>query len=174
MGYSVSTPCKSPKALRTMLGFLLEHYRRWSEVSEQKYDYATKPLEDLSYDQGGCKIGFDYNASMAERDYIFDICRFMALRVGRLGRWDDFRDPAPYILYDGFDRYPVLDKTQWEYVPKGWRWAKVHPWGESIRHCCLDPALRRCRPGLDDEERQDIKHHMKLIRTELQRLSALW
>jgi len=157
MGYTLTTPCKSHQALRRMMAFLEEHYRTWPQVLGESWEPSVRgPLtEDLSYDHGKCRIGFDFNAFGGERSHLFGVCRFMALRVGRLGRWEDFSEGAPYIVYDGCERFPVLDKTIWRNVPKEWTWAKCSPEGYKT-----DPY---------DPEKEDTR-----VMEELTRLSQLW
>ena len=172
MGYSISTPCKSAKAQRTMVGFLMLEFKPWSTLIGQELgEPLSEHIRSMAVEHGKDHIGFFANAALGERDYIFSICRFIALRVGRLGRWEDFDDPAPYIIYDSDERFPVLDHTQWN-VQKEWRWARVYPWGESL-HTSIGDFLKVLPPS-QAKFGQLLYQQMTLVRGELQRLAEAW
>jgi hypothetical protein len=137
MGYSFSTPCKSKKARDEMFAFLEVNYRAWDkiveglkeEVPEDKkrrlmpfitFDTRLRgPLtEDLSYDHSKYKIGFDYGAGFSdgERYWMYNFCYWMAQRVGRRRTFTNKAKDCgavPYVLYDGHEAWPVLEKSEY-------------------------------------------------------------
>jgi hypothetical protein len=51
----------------------------------------------------------------------------MALKIGAKRKFKGLGDAlVPYIAYDGYEKWPVLDKTVWDKtVPERWRWTLV-------------------------------------------------
>lgn len=82
MGYSVAIRARSKKMKGILLDFMERNYRQPSELFNQEHNYS-KLTDDLSYDHGKNAVGFDYNACEPERDYIFAVCRWMAIKAGR-------------------------------------------------------------------------------------------
>jgi len=77
MGYSIATPIKSQKAKDKMKAFMEKNFRPWSAVySGYDYDHSYFS-DDLPYDHGKCRLGFDCHAGTREeeRDYVFAVCR---------------------------------------------------------------------------------------------------
>ena len=118
-----------------MRDFLEANYRRYSTVVGRNVDHdrAHLPTEDLSYDHGRLALGLDYQSGLGdwEREYVYDFCRWMAIRVGKTKaafpklspKVPPFPEPVPYIIYDGDDPWPVLVGTTEENVkrdPKTW------------------------------------------------------
>lgn len=182
VGYTIATPCRSYPALAKMMAFWAENYRSWPALWGQPNGpcYVSSPRDkDLSYDSGSCRIGFDYNASGGEWEYAYGLCRFMALRVGRLKRFEGFEDPAPYMVYDGHESWPVLNRSEWVLVPKRWTWSFVGPTG--YRPSTQTRSLLRCAKkygknssdwypeALEESKQEDV-----VIRRELNRLAKLW
>lgn len=131
MGYSLSTIAKSKSAQKRMLAFMEKHYiPAWKVLGEEEHsEFISEPSEDLSYAHNKLQIGFDFNASGFEREYMFTLTHWMALKIGRrtnVVTMDEKRveirgEPFPYILYDGYDRWPVLDRPLKE-IPKRLHW----------------------------------------------------
>jgi hypothetical protein len=131
MGYSLSTVAKSKAAQERMLAFMEKHYEPAWKVRGLKEgaEFISAPMDDLSYAHSKNQIGFDFNASGFEREYMFTVTHWMALKIGRLtdsAKLDDEDvffggDPAPFILYDGDDRWPVLNRPLKE-IPKRLHW----------------------------------------------------
>jgi hypothetical protein len=121
MGYSFATPMKSPKAKAHMLAFMAEHYRGLSDIApdvfvRRDYDASRFLTDDLDYDDGPSKVGFNYSALMgAGRYYCTSILGWMALRAGRTRRFNKLSKgfSAPYYVYDGYESTPVLDAAIW-------------------------------------------------------------
>lgn len=210
MGYSFSTPCKSLKARDKMFAFLEKHYHPWGDLAAPfkedldksptnilplfSWDTRTRgPLtEGLSYDHGKCKIGFDYGAGLCEgeRYWMYNLCYWMAQRVGRrkvLGRKAPGCGAVPYVLYDGFDAWPVLERSEFAdkledsewLVDRGFRGmlATVELEKMSFEEdtagfpttADLQYIERWFNPRLEMAKRVDV-----IIRTELARLTSLW
>jgi hypothetical protein len=126
MGYSIGIRVKSGAAYAKMLAFMSEHYRPWTAVigHPDGKSFASSPSDDLAYDsRGKLTLGFDYGCVLDwEREHIYVILRWMAIKVGRTRR--SFRkdsvtpstldEPVPYIVYDGYDPWPVLVGTKEE------------------------------------------------------------
>lgn len=131
MGYSLSTIAKSKALQQRMLDFMEKHYiPAWKVLEEKEHaEFISVPMDDLSYAHHKNQIGFDFNASGFEREYMFTVTRWMALKVGRLTKAAKLDDkvvkfgvpPAPYILYDGGDHWPVLDRPLSQ-IPKRLKW----------------------------------------------------
>jgi hypothetical protein len=164
MGYTVTVPIKSKSAHAKMLAFLEANYRPWSVVGEQGGgEYLRGPLgEDLSYDSGKCRIGFDYNAGGAERLYAFTIVKWMALRVGRR-----LRNGLPYYVYDGYENCPVYTKGRHSDANR------VDKYGVPVydkSNLCRDGTWR-VKAELDVTDEFEA---LDLIRAEMKRLDKLW
>lgn len=83
MGSSICVSVRHPKLQKAMLNFLEKEYRGAPEVfGYDGHEYASPPMEDLSYCSQKNQIGFDYNACDPEREYITSVTRWMAIRIG--------------------------------------------------------------------------------------------
>jgi hypothetical protein len=194
MGYSFTTPIKSKKAQQQMLAFLEKHYRPWSELTkgtilEYNPDYdATRYIctgEDLSYDHGKCRIGFDYSRSDDSTPYMHGILRFMALQVGRrraLPNDTGSPEAVPYIVYDGYEAWPVLLLSKWNgRVPKHSEWALCTESGfkRALRTWENRPEVTPPLPGtflesLRTEKESELEETDRIVQAELNRLLTLW
>lgn len=190
MGYSVATPAKSGKAKAEMLEFMSEHFRPAHEFIPEvvaSYDPSSSGIltdDQLAYDRGSSKMGFNYSTSTGpEGEYLFFICKWMALKVGRKRRFKEYGLPdtsVPYYVYDGHEAIPVLPRSQWEDVLD----LKAVRFTDDLG---MDPDTRTARtvqrnverdPNWFDEAKkrllgqtlEDEARHHALIREELQRL----
>lgn len=181
MGYTVTAPVRDEVARREMSAFLKVHYRKWPAVCGKKCgSYLRGPISrDFSYDRGKCRIGFDYNASGFERQYAYAVCRWIALKVGKVGTYPDKFFPGlngrfPIIAIDGSDDlddeqgpWPVvLDGTPG--IPSRLNWLKTSnlgmpTWRSKFR--ILEERLYNSLLGCGGR---------KLIKSEMERLDALW
>lgn len=147
MGYSVSVAARSPKLRSEMYAFLLERYRSWSQVLDERAldDAFQGPFldENLGLPFQGC-IGFNYDpvVSSPEREYHFVITRWMAIQIGK--RRSKFRNegltfsrPVSFVLY-GEDPIPVLVQSDWTEVPEA-----VQPFVFDTLGMRVDPAAER-------------------------------
>jgi hypothetical protein len=154
MGYTVTVHPQTPELFAKMLEFGQKNFRRWSEISGGKSNYASdlKTGKDLSYDHDPERIGFDYSSGSADREYVHALCRWMAIRVGQR------KDGIPQYIYDGYEQAPVeprkFDRHGW-WTPAGY---------DAKERSCVMRAL-----AILGEDRSDQK-----IRAELIRLSKLW
>jgi len=167
MGYSVATPIKGKSELYRMKAFMKTHFRTWPELHNLPKDapsYISLVTDDLSYDHGKCRLGFDYNAAGSERDYAFAVCRWMALQVGRKRQFKELEKSFPHIVYDGEEAWPVIVRGSMK-VPQEWKWALVDKWG--IRGL---NKIELKYPNLHT----DLETAFDLIRTELKRLTKKW
>ncbi len=180
MGYTIATPIRNVKLRDQVVAFLDKEYRNWPELhGGKKTDpcYISPPLpngtghyqpvgsRNLDYDNGSCRIGFNYKSSAGERDYAFTFCRWLALRFGKLRRFKGFAESCPHIVLDGSMAWPVLIRRQWQDVPRKFKWAQYDRWG--CRR--MDPLERKF-----DFARAQYKEHFTRVRTELKRLDAAW
>ncbi len=96
-----------------------KNFRHWEPDPEDRF--IGDPTDNLSYSHSKKQIGFDYNSSWGdgmERVYYFAVLRWVALRVGsrsrKIKREDSdiltFKKPVPFIIYDGYERWPVLEE----------------------------------------------------------------
>lgn len=110
-----------------MYEFLLERYRSWSQVLDERTldDAFQGPFldEDLGLPFKGC-IGFDYDpvVSSPEREYHFAITRWMAIQIGKRrskfrNEGLDFPKPVSFVLY-GDEPIPILVQSDWVDVPE--------------------------------------------------------
>lgn len=145
MGYSLSTPCQSDKARDEMLAFLEQHHRPWtqvlmeapelpqlqdpkvsrvfSKVSPDQIQYdPTRHLcsgDELAYGSGSSKIGFNIGPGVDSSEWMWTLCRWMALQVGRKRTFKAklaYPTAFPYVTWDS-EAHPVLtpaDIEDWE------------------------------------------------------------
>ena len=117
MGYSVSVVARSPKLKDEMNSFLLQRYRSWSQVLDDRTldDAFQGPFLTSRGD-----IGFDFDpvVSVPEREYHFAIIRWMAIQIGK--RRSKFRSegldlarPVPFFLYGESEALPILVQADW-------------------------------------------------------------
>ena len=129
MGYSVAVAVKSKKAKDEMLAFLAKNFRPWSTIAiegglagyEPGVEYISGPTDDLSYDHGKLRIGFDFSGGGGWREYAFQLCYWVALKVGRERILRKLGRVSPYIVYDGYEAWPVVVGPP----PLGMEWAEV-------------------------------------------------
>jgi len=188
MGYTIATPIRDEKTKAKMLAFLKANFRQFTELTDKNgpHNYYRGPLPDglpsdesLSYDSGPCRIGFDFNDGGFAREYIFTVCRWMALKVGRLYSFPtkgtpDLQGDIPIYAYDGDDQddsneeggpTPVLLEGSMD-VPEKKSWCVVNKLGVIVHHRNkMVEFMLSMMPDLDGYE---------LIRVEMERLDALW
>jgi hypothetical protein len=83
MGYSICVSARHPKLQKAMLQFMEKEYRGAPKVfGYDGHEYASPPMEDLSYCSQPNQVGFDYNACDPEREYITSVTRWMAIKIG--------------------------------------------------------------------------------------------
>ena len=165
MGYTVTAQVRSSELCSKMLSFLQANWKNWPELSEHPCgQYASGPLgfPDLSYNHMRRAIGFDFNASGGEREYIMAVVRWLAIRVGRKTL------PLPFYIYDQNEAIPVLRVS-----PTDGRANLVDDWGVPLYD---DQNLTgrgewRTQAMLEMCEEPDA---LARIRAEIQRLDALW
>jgi hypothetical protein len=168
MGYSVAAPVRSQELFEKMYRFIAKNFRMWPEVMGEPgwFSYASRPLRtgQLSYDNGRRSIGFDYNAYGGEREYIFALVRWMAIKVGR-------RTPyakIPFYVYDGHEVEPIY-MTE----PHDQRANTVDEWGVPVydKENLTSGGKWRVLAMLETLDEGDA---LDVIRKEIQRLDALW
>lgn len=180
MGYTVTAPCIDDVAKNQMMAVLNAHYRKWPLVQGRPIEnsFARGPLDnDLSYDYKPCRIGFDFNCFEGERNYIFTLLKWVALKVGKpfqypLGKFTDVVGIYPAIVYDGDDGenpedgegegpWPVILDEGQSFERSDW--CLVDRWG------C---RTRRSKKATYVEEQ--YMENLKLIRPEIIRLDKIW
>ena len=160
MGYSIATPVRSHKLKEKMFTFLEEHYRSWSQIMKYEDEYVRGPTDDLSYDQGTCRIGFDYGAlGDPERCYIFSILTWISIKVGKRKSFKKIGGSFLYYVYDGFDSIPILFESVGK---KEYDQFIVNKYGYPMK-----------TKMLTIEPKKNGKWE-KIIKDELQRLDNLW
>jgi hypothetical protein len=124
MGYTIAVHARTPQLQERMLRFMGNHYRSWREITGagQPGDFdgsALGPTSELSYDKSEVPIGFDYGGlSGWEREYVYAVCRWMAIRVGKrkatfrtqsgsVGTAVDLAEEIPYLVYDEDQEIPI-------------------------------------------------------------------
>jgi hypothetical protein len=111
MSYSISFTPKSKKARTQALEFAKKHFKPWSKLIGLKDDYASELLEgkNLSYDHHKFRLGFNYGAlDPPEREYIYTLLRFLAIRVGKLIS-TPLGNKILYYIYDGEENTAIWE-----------------------------------------------------------------
>jgi hypothetical protein len=130
MGYSICISPKSPKARSVMMSFLEREFRDLGlDIGEPVRD------GDMGYDDGKCRIGFNYSASADEvHYYMWAMLGWMAQKVGRVKSFHNTSSgldiSATYIKYDGHECYPVVGDR-----PRGVEAWQVWPVGDPLYVC---------------------------------------
>ncbi len=101
MGYSIAVWCKSKEAKDKMYSFMLKNYKEPKNLFNVKNNYS-RFTDDLSYEHNKFALGFDYSAGIIERYYIYCVCCWMAINVGKRKRVGNKR--IPYYVYDGCEK----------------------------------------------------------------------
>ena len=163
MGYSIALRVRNVTLRKKMLAFMGKHYRKWSDViGKGKSISAGNPTDDLSYDHAKRALGLDYASGCGgwERAYVFSVTRWMAIKVGERrysfskddGTKTKFASKVPYIVYDGYESWPILivkNVEEIEGIPESWRWCAMDKYGvyiwakahESVVTAALDAML---------------------------------
>jgi hypothetical protein len=143
---TISTPVQTRTLLEEVHRFLIDNLLSWPEVTqnpessssiskplldEEHYVYVKQKPECLNDGGGVCRIGFRYSASCLEdRDYIWTVCRWIAIRFGRLVVYPDYPVVLPQLVYSGCDRIAVLPTSALRRsVPVPPDWTIVDAWG---------------------------------------------
>lgn len=165
-----------------MLRFLKKHWRNWPTIigRPKEGQYLSDPRGDhLSYDDGKCRIGFDFNAVDGERTYGWCMCAWMAIKAGRKNRAG-----VPYFVYDGYEKIPVIvgppktaeDKDHHDrYTEIGVIHLSKHDlcytnWKDRAIPLVGKGAARRILKAMEDQRKEE----REIIRKEIGRLDALW
>lgn len=167
MGYSITTPIYGTKKRDKLFDFLESHFVYPHKILGHKVSYSCLKKGDFSYDSGRCCIGFDYSAIFGfEREYIYTICRWLALKQGRKQKkFDGFTSniDLPYIIYDGIDKFPVILRGTIE-VTEEMEWAVVDQYG--WKPCAYEYELN----NIDDENaKKKLKEESDWIKENIHR-----
>ncbi len=182
MGYSIAIRAENDMLLKKMIQFMEENYRNPHEIFGGEGDFS-RLSDDLSYDDDKLAYGFDYNACEPERDYIFLICRWMAIKIGQKKHWKELGS-VPHIVYDGYEPWPVLIDTEWkDKVPEEFEWCLVSSTGfVAVDAKYIRMAERLKKPKVLKNQRRLIEEMSgmkpeklnKILENELIRLDELW
>lgn len=120
MGYSISVRPKYKKSLIKMWDFMQENYTEPKILFNQNGNYSRLALNmdkdnGLSYENNKYAIGFDYNACEPERDYIFSVIKWMAIKISKLYKIKNIGE-VPCYIYDGYEIIPVFVKNIWKNI----------------------------------------------------------
>lgn len=197
MGYSIAARAQNRTLLNKMTAFMEKYYRedpfKLEIVFSRRANNLGPKNTHLSYDNNPMAIGFDYNACEPERDYIFAVTRWMALKIGSLTPKRHL-GKVPYIAYDGGhcqdDRMPVLIREKWEdKISEEYRWALVDSVGFKPSHLKFIGVSFYDDLKTQKEKEAFIQRHSrihknlcgfnfeeidKIIKKELGRLERLW
>lgn len=163
MGYSLAIPVKSDELRQKFLSFMQKNFRHWYVVCgkdpSEWHGSASDPTDRVSYGDAKTSIGFDYQSGMYgfERDYIYSVTRWMAVKVGdrtvRMDVGEDdyqvvvFQEPTPYYIYD-CDTNPtpvlVVTEEQEAALPDDQRQWAVDRWGVRVGPTCIDSQFMSC------------------------------
>lgn len=152
MGYSITLRTKTPALREQLVSFFEEHYRSWNELAEYDIVQAGWTTEPGYDEKGPTVFGFNYKSGVSswEREYVYTLLRWAALKVGELR---SFEGEFPYIIYDGEENWPLVV-------------------GETCDELGLKEALwlRREAEVFDD----DYSKLWETLCAELRRLDGLW
>jgi len=161
------------------MSFLKKNFRRPKDLFGHGWESIRGPLiNDLSYDHGKVKIGFDYSCmSEDEHHYIFHFLYWVALNIGKKIFYKKLNGSFPYLVYDGDESWPILLKKNWENkIPKDLDdYTLVDECGFKS---CVPQEIIKISPDWHkafltltghSTEKQD-----EIVRTELMRLDNLW
>lgn len=189
MGYTVTTPAKSQKAKKEMLSFMAEHFRPAHEVFgdlDPDYDRTASGVlseDGLDYDRGTSKMGFNYPSwGEIPRYYAFSVCRWMALKAGRIRRFKKFDLPktsVPYIVYDGHEAIPVVPESKWTDNEEPERFSLCDDFGvkATFQYRSYQRMSKEGYFGDQESLDQALAAEVEIentVRQELQRLDSLW
>ena len=136
MGYSIATQCKNKKFQDMMYEFLVKNLRDTNLVygfSDQyaiSYRLCPPRSKDsgMSYDHSILGLGFDYSSMPeVEHFYIFSVCRWVSLKVGRKKHFKGLGS-YPYYVYDGVEIFPIIPNPK-ENIPVEYSWAVTDEFG---------------------------------------------
>jgi len=200
MGYSVSVTIRSRQLQARMRAFLEDSYRPWPEIldEDERADFRG-PSDTLEYAHAKCQLGFDYLAGGgAEREYIYALIRWMALRIGRrkrLFRMGSLKRAVPYYVYDGVEATPVLLNSEWSDAPTRFLPFQVDPYGlrvdsvparslawyhipegtyERVSATHQGETSEAIREALIESGIERARTILQFIRAEVARLDVLW
>lgn len=165
MGYSIAAPIKSQKLKDKMMKFLDENFTTFEDLVGYDGCWGNKPTDDLSYDDGKLRIGFNYSGmGDVERSYIFAVCKWISLKIGRKKKIEG--KTVPYYVYDGDEAIAIPESL-----------GPVEPLLD-----CLFEQPHKNHPTLSPLEviallvkiNSKYKKHMKLVKAEIERLEKLW
>lgn len=125
MGYTISVKLV-PELREKMLTFMAREFKPWSVLTGAVHDYVSPLLADdeLEYCPKKGHIGFNYNASMFEREYAFSVIRWIALKADERRQYfyDDERtsiDTACYV-----NGVPTLQQMELSHMDQ---WIRERP-----------------------------------------------
>lgn len=188
MGYSIAIRCKNKALQEQMISFMDENYRNWPEISGMDIHAYSNFTDELSYDSNKRAIGFDYNACEPERDYIFAVVRWLALKIGKKIKWKEL-GRIPFYVYDGCEPVPILTESDWKGVPDQYKWARVSDMGfkpvelklegtpiyqKYKKRNAIDEFMKKYMSIYYDHISGGYKRVNELIENELKRLDKLW
>jgi len=174
MSYSIMTPFKDNKTRDQMLDFLINHYHNPHRLFGEKSLFVSEPLIEPSYgpEEGPVPVvGFNYYDGGLQREYVWQVCKWMALTAGKKDRLlVQFGDEQeyPYIIYDGFQKVGLTDDESLIARINSYRddtigWSKAGTNGACEISFTAVPLLKRKRQKL-----------AKIINEEFSRLTELW
>lgn len=168
MGYAIATPIASRRLQTMMMDFIEVEYRHFDVFAGlgPKTRCIRGPMteEELIYDGGKCRIGFEYGVGGRDREWGHVFVRWLARKVGRRRRFKGIPEAVPYYVYDGYEASPVLPLDM--EVDEKWRWAKVG------RRCLVwDRIYYRGMPARVVEHYRNVNQTMGM---EIDRLNWKW
>jgi len=174
MGYCISVNVRSVSLRDKMLQFLKENWRQWPELNGGSKDdpaYSCPPEtgETLCYNsKRKCNIGIEYHViDGAERDYIYQFCRWLAITIGKKKKFKGVEDSVSYIVYDGFECWPVMITGKNKPCKDSeWNWAFYDEYGTK-KPDEFDVVIYKLYG-------QDMLKELEKIRNEIIRLDKLW
>lgn len=183
MGYSISCPARSKKLRDQMLDFMEANFKSWEALDgKEPSEYDIVPTMHLGYDNGKCRIGFNYGPMRSgHRAYVYAVLKWMCLRVGKRKRLcvmhgTDVFDSVHYYVYDGHDACPIglISEFEEKLPPRptfqhdGWQLHYPNGWHKTFHDTMPITYASLLYEGLFDRVPE------KLIVAELDRLSKLW
>jgi len=178
-----------------MYELLQDIFAPWSDI----VDAEGSAFSDLKMDRelaqpGPNRLGFNYETAVgSEREYVFSVVRWMALKVGRRRRQFQgglkLDEAVPYWRPDGLIAHPVLVAEDWEVPPPGPLYspygvpedqgvlrelAWYHIPSDTRVWASTDRSVESVREAVVQMGLDGAKQTIKLIGDHISRLEALW
>jgi len=163
MGYSIAVHCKNKEIKKKMLSFMLKYYREPKEVFNKRNNYSSFTATPY------LSLGFHYNAGTLERHYIYCVCYWMCIKVGKTKQIDGVGN-FPCYSYEGCEDVLLVSKTQ-ENLDILYNRDIGFDVVDDLGFCSIEEDKKEAMGILIGKVVDEVDN---LIKNELKRLDGLW